>query len=86
MASGVAESAAVDALNVGPVLCTQATKIGYVVRDVTVDVEGFRGVWTYRATLVAVIVGEARRPVEPAVAVYFYRPVGDPVADAGQRL
>jgi hypothetical protein len=76
MRRGLSPRAAVEVTNRAAVVCTFVDLLHYVVdRPVIVEeIRGSRPLFKYQATLVAVIVGSARRPVTPPVDIFFAIP------------
>jgi hypothetical protein len=84
MVDGVSVELTLSALNTNGQACTLIDQIGYVVdAPVTLgrSTDGVR--FKYRASLVAVRIGTGVRPVEPPVAVFFFRDT--PLPGAGEQ-
>lgn len=82
MRRGLSPRTAVELTNRDTVVCTFADLLHYVV-DHPVLIKEIRGslpIFKYRGTLVAVVVGSARRPVTPSVDIFFAIP--ERLADA----
>jgi hypothetical protein len=76
MRKGLSPREAVGLVNHDQVVCTFVDKLHYVVdRPVVIqEIQGSLPLYKYEGTLVAVIVGSAVRPVEPAVRIFFAIP------------
>ena len=76
MRKGLSPRGAVGLVNRGEVVCTFVDMLHYVV-DRPVVIQEIRGsfpLFKYEGTLVAVIVGNAVRPVAPPVRIFFAIP------------
>lgn len=76
MRRGLSPRAAVELTNRDAVVCTFADLLHYVVdRPVVVkELGGSIPMFKYRGTLIAVVVGRAKRPVTPPVQIFFAIP------------
>lgn len=86
IAAGASDAEAAILSSDTRVACTHATLIVFVVSDIVLDLSGTPARRTYRASLVAVIVGTARRPLDPPVPVFFFRPHDLPILGGAQQL
>lgn len=76
MRNGLSPRAAVEIVNRDAVVCTFVDLLHYVVdRPVVIkEIRGSFPLFKYEATLVAVVVGGAVRPVTPPVRIFFALP------------
>jgi hypothetical protein len=82
MRRGLAPRAAVELTNRDAVVCTFVDLLHYVVdRPVVIkEIRGSLPMFKYQGTLIAVVVGSAKRPVTPPVHIFFAIP--ERLADA----
>ena len=76
MRRGLSPRAAVELTNRDAVVCTFVDLLHYVVdRPVVIkEIRGSLPMFKYQGTLVAVVVGSAKRPVTPPVHIFFAIP------------